>query len=150
MSPNMGNIQPLLFSASLFLSLGLGNFNETQAQTTAIGDITTSSPLLKDMQGNLLPATSTGQLVIISAVAVNSRDDPVSFVIIMEARDEVGVTQFLQFKSGNVEGNGSIELDVSWKPAKVGNHQLRTFLISNFEKPEILTTVKTSQALITD
>jgi hypothetical protein len=68
----------------------------------------------------------------------------------MEARDGNGITTLLEFQLGTVRSNDFIEVGMSWRPAEEGNYQLRTFLISGFERPEIISGVRTSDVIVTD
>jgi hypothetical protein len=108
----------------------------------------TSSPVLKDAQGITLSSGSEGQLTIISITAFNGSDDPVPFVAIIESRDESGTTQLLGFSIGSVEDGAQSEAGISWTPEKAGDYQLRTFPISGFENPQVLTAVRASDVVI--
>ena len=96
----------------------------------------------------MLSGGSEGQLLVISTTAVNNSDDPLQFTAIIEARDENGVTQFLGFSIGRLEASGQSEIGISWTPEYVGRYQLRTFLISGFQDPQILTVAETNDVVI--
>lgn len=70
------------------------------------------------------------------------------FVAIIESRDESGTTQLLGFSFGSIEDGSQSETGISWTPEKAGDYQLRTFLISGFENPQVLTVVRTSDVVI--
>ena len=67
---------------------------------------------------------------------------------IIESRDESGTTQLLGFSFGSIEDGSQSETGISWTPEKAGDYQLRTFLISGFENPQVLTVVRTSDVVI--
>ncbi|MGI0012045.1 MAG: hypothetical protein ACREBU_01180 [Nitrososphaera sp.] len=139
-----------LMSFALFLvilatlEIGLAQAQRDAAMVSGI-----SGPIVKDAQGNLLSTASTGEIIILSVNVTNNENVPLPFVILIESRDEIGVTQFLEFHIGTLQGNRSSEVGISWKPAEAGNYQLRTFLISGFDSPEVLTGVQTSDFVIT-
>jgi hypothetical protein len=90
-----------------------------------------------------VPADSCGQSQtrMMSTMFINNDDKPVQFVVFLEIRDSAGVTVFLQFHIGAVEGrfgHNTREMASSWQPEKAGEYELRTFAISNFTNPEVL------------
>ena len=115
---------------------------------TSLGSMSLTSPVMKDAQGTLLSSAPEGQFVVLSTTVTNTRGEAQPFVAIMEVRDQDGATQFPGFSIGNLEDNGTSEIGISWTPENAGDYQLRAFLISGFEDPEILTVAETSDAVI--
>ncbi len=107
-----------------------------------------TSPVLKDTNGKILNEGSSGVTTIVSLYAVNSRDIPLPFVAVIEARSEDGVTWFLDLQEGQAPPGDSTEVTTSWTPERTGDYELRTFLISGFENPTILTGVQSSNIVI--
>lgn len=91
---------------------------------------------------------SEGQLVVLSTTVSSTKDDPQPFVAVMEARDGAGMTRFLGFAIGSIEAGSTSEIGISWTPEEAGNYELRAFLVSGFENPQLLTAVATSDALV--
>jgi hypothetical protein len=133
----------LLPAVALALVISFSAITGASAQSTDV-----ASPVLKDAQGNELSKGSAEKLMVISVTTSNSMDDPVPFVAIIESRDGSGVTQLLGFSTGSIEDGSQSETGISWTPQEAGSYQLRTFLISGFEDPEILTGVRTSPVVI--
>lgn len=107
-----------------------------------------TSPVLKDADGEILTSGSMGSTVFISFDAVNGQDIPLAFMAIMEARGEDYVTYFLGLQEGLAPPGDFTEVTAAWTPEKAGNYQLRTFLISGFENPMVLSEVRTSDVVI--
>lgn len=138
---------------SLFLALASAftitdiSFGRETAAT--IEGVFTSKPSLVDTSGVLLPKVTEGQMSVIFVDINNNQNKTEPFLAIVEVRgSDDTVTYFLQFQTGQLEPNGSIEIGISWTPEKAGNYQLRTFLISGLENPVVLTEVRTSDAVV--
>jgi hypothetical protein len=70
-------------------------------------------------------------------------DNDQSYVLILEIRDEAGITQFLGFSIRNLERHGLREIGISWTPERAGDYQFRVFAISGFQDPDVLTYIQT-------
>ena len=103
---------------------------------------------MKNAAGQLLDSASDGQLVVLSTTVSSTKEESQPYVAIMEARDEAGMTRFLGFAIGDLAGNSQSEIGISWTPEEAGSYELRTFLVSEFENPQLLTTVATGAALV--
>jgi hypothetical protein len=74
----------------------------------------------------------------------NSVSQQLSFITIMEVRRASdGTTVFLEFNMGTLNGINPSEAGVVWHPTTAGQYELRAFAISNFENPEILSSIQT-------
>ena len=112
-------------------------------------EITTNGPKIKDMQGKVLTYSLKGQLVLVSMNIRNRLGHDQSFVLILEARDSKGVTQFLAFSFGTLKAGAHEEVGISWTP-EIGNYELRSFLITSFEESSVLSRVSTNEAAVYD
>jgi hypothetical protein len=135
-----------LLALLLALSIMTSMSQEVNGNGLDIPGIT--SPVLKDTNGKILNEGSSGVTTIVSLYAVNSRDIPLPFVAVIEARSEDGVTWFLDLQEGQAPPGDSTEVTTSWTPERTGDYELRTFLISGFENPTILTGVQSSNIVI--
>lgn len=124
------------------------SFPINSASAQGITTATTSNPILKDQKGDVLTEAFVGELSVVSISILSNADNLSNFVAIIEARDGDGVTQFLQFQTGQVQPSGEAEIGISWTPKQAGNYELRTFLISGFEDPEVLSEVTSSSVQI--
>jgi hypothetical protein len=140
-----------LLAFALVSVVAISGFSLAQ-NASAQSDASTSpgvmDPVIKDQQGNVLSGGSEGQLLVISTVARNNGNDPMEFVTVIEARDENGVTQFLGFSIGRLEAFSGSEIGISWTPANAGDYQLRTFLLTGFQNPQLLTGISSSDIVI--
>lgn len=109
---------------------------------------TLTAPVLKDATGRELsnPA-QVGQLVIIStSLSSNSSagNSSVPFVIIIEARDELGISHYSQFAMGSLNPGARSEVGLSWTPKEAGTYELKAFALSDLNDPQILAPAHTS------
>nr|AFK24884.1 hypothetical protein Josef01_05d18_36 [uncultured archaeon] len=107
-------------------------------------------PVMKDASGNELKIAKVGQTVVLSSYILNIWDHEQEFVSIMEARDQDGVTVFLAWQSGILNTNSGIEIGSSWTPGNSGKYQLRTFMITSFANPQILSPIAVSDITISE
>jgi hypothetical protein len=115
-----------------------------------VGTVTSSDPKMKDATGMQLPSAKVGKLVVLSTAVLNDKKEEISFVSFIEVRNEDGVTVYLQWGMGSAISSGSTEIGLSWTPEKTGKYELRTFAISNFTRPQLVTTVSHSDATVTE
>jgi hypothetical protein len=107
-----------------------------------------TSPKLQDTQGNELSSASVGQLVIISTQFVTKDSTP--YVLIIEARDEKGMTVFAQFAIGEIDAFGQTTIGLSWSPDEPGEYLLRSFALTSFDNFVPLTTISESTVRISN
>ena|SRR5437867_1063507 len=111
--------------------------------------LTASAPELKNIDSSPLVGVYPGkQLVVASTIKNNDEINDWSFYNIIEVRDSNGVTIQLDWQSGTIKAGGEMEVQVSWTPELPGQYELRTFVISSFDNPRILSVVGTSSASI--
>jgi hypothetical protein len=58
--------------------------------------------------------------------------------MLVEIRDENDLTIYMSFLIGTLNPNAVSEMGISWTPQYVGEYEVRSFAITNFTKPEIL------------
>lgn len=114
--------------------------------------IDTSEPVLKAPGGGgeELLEVDLGQNSVISIEVINPLDHPVQVVAIIEVRDSDDVSQVIKFRDAAVGVNTIIDVAVSWTPTAGGQYQLRTFLISEWQSPQILSIVRTTEITVTE
>lgn len=67
---------------------------------------------------------------------------------IVEVRDSNGVTILLDLQSRIINAGNRMEVGIPWTPQQVGRYELRTFAISSFENPRILSPTSSSEVSI--
>lgn len=107
-----------------------------------------SYPTLSDVTGNELTLARVNQMVFISTTAVNCGDNLMPFVAIIEARDKNDITVYLQFQTGELEAGNASQIGLSWSPEAAGNYELRSFLLSDLEEPQIRSEIWSNKATI--
>src|SRR5687768_7073551 len=103
------------------------------------------TPELKDRSGGVLTNAVAGELSVISATVNNNSTQDENFVAMVEARSSIGITELLEFQIAQASENNSIEFGISWTPEEAGTYELRTYLLSGLEEPQVLSEVTTKQ-----
>jgi hypothetical protein len=112
---------------------------------TGTGSTSPSVPKMKDTTGNELTGTAAGRQVILSINVQNNNARLQPFVAIVEVRSSSGVSESIEWQTGNLNPGGSAEIGISWMPQSAGDYQVRTFVISAFEAPKVLSPTVTSE-----
>jgi len=135
-------ILSLFMAGSFMLGYGYGCYD--------CALFTPSGPFLKSSDSQALREASVGQqYVIVTDIRSNNDKGLIdNFTSMIEVRDSTGVTQHLAWQSGSLKGGADAEIGVSWTPQQAGDYQLRTFIISNLENPQILSVVRESEISI--
>jgi hypothetical protein len=98
--------------------------------------IVIAAPTIRASTGAAGPHPLGTQLVLSTSAENNLGSQ--EYVVIIEARDENGVTVFLGLQSG------SSNIETSWTPEEAGNYQIRAFAISSLEAGHVLSGVAVS------
>lgn len=129
------------------------------AQASSGGSNSTDQPFLtpattdlvvKDADsGAPLSQANVGRTVVLSATVANNNITAIQFTSIFEIRDEDGVTIYLRWKNGTLDaGDYTTNVDLFWRPEQAGKYELRTFLLSSFENPMILSSISGAEFTI--
>jgi hypothetical protein len=78
----------------------------------------------------------------------NAEDIELEYVLLIEARNEKGVTVFLDSRWGKVISGKDAEIRHIWRPAESGTFALRSFVISADCFPEVLTPVSIGKVVV--
>lgn len=125
----------VLYGGPILLSLAF--FTPALAQEA---NLQPDSPQLKDQTGEVLANAVTGELAIITTRINSNSTQNESFIAMVEARNAIGITEMLEFQTGQVRGS-DVEIGISWTPQEPGEYELRTFLLSDLQDPQILSDV---------
>jgi hypothetical protein len=101
--------------------------------------ISVSAPSARTGSGAAGPHPLGTQLVLSTVVENNL--DAQEYVVIIEARDENGITVFLGLQSGTLAPDDSSSIEASWTPDATGSYQIRTFAVSSLESAQVLSGV---------
>jgi hypothetical protein len=108
--------------------------------------ISVSTPSARTSSGAAGPHPIGTQLVL--STVVENNFDAQEYVVIIEARDENGITVFLGLQSGILAPNDSSSIEASWTPDATGSYQIRTFVVSNLESAQVLSGVSISDTTV--
>jgi len=108
--------------------------------------ISVSAPSVKTSSGAEGPHPLGTQLVL--STVVENNFDAQGYVVIVEARDENGVTVFLDLQSGSLATDDSSSIEASWTPEAAGDYQIRTFVVSSLESGQVLSGVSISDTSV--
>ena len=132
------------YGGSVLLLLAL--FTPALAQET---NLQPDTPQLKNQTGQVLNNAVTGELAIITTRINSNSTQNESFIAMVEARNSIGITELLEFQTGQVRG-GNVEVGISWTPEEPGEYELRTFLLTDLQDPQILSDVTTKIITVED
>jgi hypothetical protein len=114
-------------------------------QGTSPTTTTPSAPVARDVQNRPVSEVTVGQQIVLSTQIVNNIGNDQPFVGLIEVRDDTGVTVFLSWQTGTLTPSGRTDVGISWTPEIAGDYEVRTFVISNLENPQILSPVARSE-----
>ena len=89
-----------------------------------------------------------GKQATMSLVIANDADPTQQFVELVEVQDSDGVTVFLAWQGDTLNPNSQTQIGISWIPERLGDYAARTFAISNFDNPQVLSQVSESNFTI--
>jgi micrococcal nuclease len=113
--------------------------------------LTPSAPVLRTIHTTPVRPIHVGDQMVITTQVTNN--DPVndwSSYVLVEVRDQEGITVMLGWQSGIFEVGSQKDVGISWTPDTPGNYQLRTFVITDFQNPRVMSSVQDSQVTIAE
>jgi hypothetical protein len=127
----------------------LGNVSNIDPDSST-GKFTASEPAIVRAPfspPDLEPEADEG-LTIITTIKNNDDIYDWNASVITEVRDPSGVTVYLNWQQELVKAGTEAEVRVPWIPRDSVTYQIRTFVISGFDNPQILSLISTSKAKI--
>ena len=115
--------------------------NSTALKAWPPAIVTEYSPGIRNLE--------VGDNVVVTTTFTNNDDFydwPASFII--EIRDANDTSVLLDWQTGMVKVGSSIDVGISWIPQQAGTYQLRTFAISSFDTPTILSPISSSEVTV--
>jgi hypothetical protein len=115
----------------------------SNANANTPGSIEMSRPCFTDMNGDRLASLSAGEQVIVTTTHASKIEQDLTYVALIEIRDDNGLTVFLSWQVGELEAISNKTIGVSWVvPESSQYYQSRVFAITNFEEPHVLSVVE--------
>jgi len=106
-------------------------------------------PALKSVNSPPLRDVTAGDQLVIATTITNCIEYDLPFVAIVEVRNSDGLTESLSWQSGILKGHdGQVAVGVMWVPSHGDNFELRAFVVSSLENPQILSATATSNVTI--
>jgi len=115
---------------------------------SGVGTTAVTAPELQDVTGQEIDEVSAGQQVVLATSVRNNNDAPQPFVALIEVRDDTGVTVFLAWQTGTLPASGQTQVGLSWTPDTSGDYEIRTFVISDLNNPQVLSPVSESNITV--
>jgi hypothetical protein len=109
---------------------------------------TPTTPALTDLSGRAVTSLSADQQVVINSTIRNNEQGTRAMAAIVEVRDASGFTQYLQWQTGTVPGNGEVNAGFSWTPDAPGTYQIRVFVVTSITNPAALSSIVTSSVTV--
>jgi hypothetical protein len=119
---------------------------------TGVAPIKLSPPQLNTVYSPPIQEIRTGQQVVITTAVAHNYDnvEALPLVVLIEVRNSDDITLQISWQSGRLQegADSSMNVGVSWIPEDPGMYKLRTFAITDFENPQVLTEVYESEVTI--
>jgi hypothetical protein len=116
--------------------------------SASIIDRTPVPPIVYDMNGSVVQNSIVGQTVVISNNFTNNGATEIEFTLLVEVRDESGITQYIAWQSSTASPASTKIMGVSWTPNSAGVYHIRTFPISTLTNPQVLGSVETARHIV--
>jgi plastocyanin len=97
-----------------------------------------SKPMLASSSSHPGPVIVGDRDNVIVATGRNNMDHPVNATIIIQATDQYGFTESLQFQKGTILAHGNAEFGVKWVPQMPGRYVIDAFAVDDLGSPHIL------------
>jgi hypothetical protein len=115
---------------------------------TGTGATTPLASAVKDISGNEIAELTAGMQAVLSTTITNNNANLQPFLAIVEVRNSQQVTENIEWQTGTLNADASTDIGISWTPERAGTYQIRTFVISDFERLEILSPVAVSEVIV--
>ena len=111
------------------------------AQFVSGNEVTIPPPIITDNEGNSIELITVGKQVTISKSFRTTIDSSRPFLALFDVRDSDGVSVYIAWQTGMVIPRNDVVVGISWMPEEAGDYEIRTFLISDWTNPEVLSPV---------
>lgn len=115
--------------------------DSARKNAVAVNSFTVSQIEFNDLSGKPLDEIHTGRSVFITPTLHNNTTTKMEYTVIVEVRDANGITVYLQWASGQLEGGGEKDVSMSWVPSTPGTYDVRSFVITSLANPQALSPV---------
>lgn len=138
------------FIAAMLLVSQLATVFSSQSAFASSCSISVLPPTLKsEYSPPLRGATASDQIMIATTITNGCIEHDQPFVAIVEVRNSDSITESLSWQSGILKGHdGQVAVGVLWIPSHGDNFELRAFVVSSLENPQILSATVTSNVTI--
>jgi hypothetical protein len=107
-----------------------------------------SAPVVTDVAGSEVSEIVVGSQVVLSTTVINNNAVSLPILVVLEVRNSEQVTESLVWQTGSLVPQGSTNMGVSWLPQRSGNYEVRTFVISDLERAEVLSPVVGAEVIV--
>ncbi len=104
-----------------------------------------SEPVLIGSRGEEIFQVPAGQNSAILIQVISGLDLPVQVVAIIEVRDSSDISHVIQFRELTIGANTIVNVTVPWTPSAEDQYQLRAFVISEWQSPQVMSIVRAAE-----
>lgn len=104
----------------------------------AYAEVALSKPYVQNIAGETIMSLGVDSQALLQVDMENMNDEPQPYVVLMEVRDSDDVTIYLQFQKGQLAPESSTQVGISWIVDSTGDYQVRSFVLSDFNNPVII------------
>lgn len=133
----------------------IGNGYPVALPEFAVGMISVTELGLFSITGEEITQVEVGQQSRIRVSIQNDVEYNQPFVLLIEVRDGYGITRQLAWQSGEIVAKGGYSMETSWLPTDdcwlddecAYDYSIRSFVISSFDSPDILSGVSSTNGI---
>lgn len=103
-----------------------------------------------NLAGEVFDSIGVYQQVLISSTLQNNENEALSYVLIIDIRNEDDYSVDIIFHEGDIGPQETTTVQTSWRPEKVGKFSVREFVIRSLTTPEILSLVRSTPADVSE
>ncbi|MGI0015858.1 MAG: hypothetical protein ACREBU_20765 [Nitrososphaera sp.] len=141
----------LVCSILLVVSISILQTHVFVANAVTAAAVQLTMPELKSIHSTIQDKVSVGNQVFISTTLANmDAEHPRPFLAFIEVRNSVGISMQISSVSSVIPRDGLLEISASWVLYSSDAYVLRTFAVTGFENPEILSIVVERHVVVTD
>jgi hypothetical protein len=140
----------VLFLIMTLLPIPIGPSLLSESALASSCAIEMTQPELASSHSGTLDVATAGEEFVLTVIASNCTPNKTPFIALIEVRNSEGITEHIGWQSGILAENGKTQIGISWIPAHGDNYGIRSFAITDWVMPNVLSTVSTSNVEIAE
>ena len=141
----------LIYSSIILIASQASSIQSFSQASESNYQVYVASPYFETARtGTRLNTIHVGQEAMLVISLVMDSGSSLAYTAIIDIRNSDGVTVNLYSKEGTLNSGIELEDSIPWQPDSTGEFEIRYFIISNAEKPEILSEIQSTKITVDD